>query len=98
MKEKDYLEFAVIYENLADKYRALAESVKSQTDTKLEKNAETKEEQSVTFEVISALAKRKAAEGKSLEVKAIITEGGVKKLSDIPQELYAEVHKKLEAI
>ncbi len=100
MEKEDYLEFAVMYENLAEKYRSLAESTEKKTDIKAEKNAETKkaDKQPITLETISALAKKKAAEGKSAEVKTIITECGVKKLSDVPREFYAEVLKKLEAI
>ena len=98
MKKEDYLEFAVMYENLAEKYRSLAENIEKKTDTKAEKKAETKDEQPVTFETVSTLAKKKAANGKSSKVKAIITECGVKKLSDIPQEFYVDVFKKLEVI
>ena len=52
----------------------------------------------VTFEMVSGLAKKKATEGHSKEVKAIISECGVKKLSDIPPDMYTQVHEKLEEL
>ena len=52
----------------------------------------------VTFEMVSASAKKKATEGHSKEVKAIITECGVKKLSDIPPDMYTQVYEKLEEL
>lgn len=96
MKKEDYLEIAVIYEKLAGKYRSLAKDIESQPTAKgNEINFETPP---ITLETIGALAKKKAANGKSKEVKSIITECGVKKLSDIPQELHADVYMRLEAI
>lgn len=80
--------------------QALAESLEKQQCDEEEKTTETKnmEEQTVTFDAISALAKKKAAEGKSAEVKAIINGCGVEKLSAISKEYYAYVFEKLEAI
>lgn len=100
MKE-NYLKLAECYEKLAENYRAMAESTAESAEavqTTAAKAEEKADEQSVTFEDISTLAKKKAAEGKSAEVKAVITECGVKKLSDIPEDLYADVFKKLEAV
>ena len=95
MDEK-WLKLAEYCKGVSKLCQALAESIESQPNTK--KKAEKKEEQPITLEVLSVLAKKKAAESKSTEVKAVITECGVKKLSDVPQEFYTEVFKKLEAI
>ncbi len=90
--EEKWLKLAEQFRGMAQLCQAFAESVESQPNTK------KKEEQPITLEVLSTMAKKKAAEGKSTEVKAVITECGVKKLSDVPQEFYTEVFKKLEEI
>lgn len=91
MKEK-YLKLAECYEKLAENYRAIAES-----ESIAEEKADTLK-QTVTFEDISITAKKKSADGHREAIKAIITECGVKRLSDIPAEKYSEVMQKLEAL
>lgn len=95
MKEK-YLKLAECYEKLAEGYRAMAES--TEENTKDIKSQQTDIEQPVDFESISMAAKKKSADGHREAIKAIITECGVKRLSDIPAEKYSEVMQKLEAL
>ena len=112
MKEQ-YLRLAEVYDALADCYRALAESSAetqnstADTQPKPQKNKILAadhdvpfdvEPDKVTFEMVSEMAKKKATEGHSKEVKAIITECGVKKLSDIPPDMYTQVYEKLEEL
>jgi hypothetical protein len=59
------------------------------------KESETKK---ISFEDVRAKLSALSQEGKQTEVKALITEFGAKKLSDIPEEKYAEILKRAEVL
>ena len=69
-------------------------------------SAETEQEQVIpkeekkllSFEEVRAILATKSREGHTAEVKAILTEFGVEKLSDIDPSQYEELLKKVEVI
>ena len=71
MDEK-WLKLAEYCKGVSQLCQALAESIEKQTDIKAEKKAETKkeDEQSVTLEAVSALAKKKSGRRKKLRSKS----------------------------
>ena len=63
-----------------------------------EKQPKKEEKKELTFEEVRAVQATKSREGHTAEVKAIITEFGVEKLSDIEPALYEELLVMVEAI
>ena len=76
-------------------------SVKEETPSKQheKENTKPKETQNVTtLEKVRAKLAALSQDGKQAQVKALITEFGAKKLSDIPSGKYAELLKKAEEL
>ena len=63
-----------------------------------EKQPKKEEKKELTFEEVRAVLATKSREGHTAEVKAIITEFGVEKLSDIEPAQYEELLAKVEVI
>lgn len=54
--------------------------------------------QSHSFEEVRAILANKSREGHTAEIKALLTEFGVERLSDVDPEKYEELLQKVEAI
>ncbi len=67
----------------------------SQTHSDVKPTPATKE---ITLEQVRAKLAALSQDGKQAEVKALITEFGVKKLSDVPAEKYSELLAKAEVL
>ena len=63
-----------------------------------EKQPKKEEKKELTFEEVRAVLATKSREGHAAEVKAILTEFGVEKISDIEPAQYEELLAKVEVI
>ena len=72
---------------------SIAEKLSSREET-----PKAPEEKQISLEEVRAILARKAAEGLSSEVKALLEKYGGKKLSDIKPEDYGHLIKEAEAI
>lgn len=71
---------------------------KEPAEVKETSDAKEPEVKKLTLEEVKAKLADLSLEGKQAQVKALITEYGVKKLSDIPAEKYDELLKKAEVL
>lgn len=81
----------------ADKPVKEAKKTEPEPDTPAEAEEETTEEKSstgLTFEQVRVKLAEVSQKGKQKELKALISSFGVAKLSDIPEEKYAELLEK----
>lgn len=88
-------------DSIEDLITALDEGEDNQTKQKSEKpkeNAKNKDTKTPTLEEVRAKLAAKSQEGKQTKVKALITDLGAKKLSDVPEEKYPELLEKAEAL
>lgn len=109
---KAYETIAEGYRMLAEGYAALAEDgaadgkapkKEAKKTPKAAEAAETEpeqtgEEKTVTIEDIRAVMRAKNKEGKIEKCQAVLKEYGVAKLSDVPEEKYPELLKKVEVL
>ncbi len=73
--------------------------VNSQKEMKNQKKpAQSAEQKLPTLEEIRAKLAALSQDGKQVQVKALITEMGAKKLSDVPAEKYVDLLKKAEEL
>lgn len=107
---KAYKQIAEGYRMLAEGYEALAEegadvkAPKKKTGKAAENmeavqtEAQPVEEAAVTIEDIRAVMRAKNKEGKIEKCQAVLKEYGVVKLSDVPEENYPELLRKVEVL
>lgn len=87
---------AEVFESMCE---TLASSEKVEEKAPQKVKVETKEEvPTLTLAEVKKLAKAKLDEGKSGEVKGLLTEMGLKKVGDLQKEQFAEFVKGLEAL
>lgn len=69
-----------------------------QADTNQPKRSKKPKTKAITLEDVRAKLAALSQDGKQAEVKALITEFGAKKLSDVPAEKYSELLAKAEVL
>lgn len=108
-KYKLLLDAAKLMRSLADVVEAIAETyndtvltidtmaavIEAEEPKQIEEKQQKKE---LTFEEVRAVLATKSREGHTAEVKAVLTEFGVEKLSDIEPAQYEELLAKVEVI
>lgn len=108
-KYKLLLDAAKLMRSLADVVEAIAETyndtvltidttaavIEAEEPKQIEEKQQKKE---ITFEEVRAVLATKSREGHTAEVKAVLTEFGVEKLSDIEPAQYEELLAKVEVI
>lgn len=82
----------------ADKGSRKAETAVETKQAETEAQTESVEETRVTIEDIRAVMRAKNKEGKIEKCQAVLKEYGVVKLSDVPEEKYPELLKKVEVL
>lgn len=112
-KYKLLLDAAKLMRSLADVVEAIAETyndtvltvdaaaevIEAETPKQIEEKKEKKEEKkTLSFEEVRAVLAAKSREGHTAEVKAVLTEFGVEKLSDINPDQYDALLAKVEVI
>lgn len=108
---KAYLQIAEGYRLLAAGYEALAgedgamekapkkDAKKAARDEKtVQSDTQTDEEARVSIEDIRAVMRTRNKEGKMEKCQAVLREFGAVKLSDVPEDKYPELMKKVEVL
>lgn len=109
-KYKLLLDAAKLMRSLADVVEAIAETyndtvltvdaaaevIEAETPKQIEEKKE--EKKTLSFEEVRAVLAAKSREGHTAEVKAVLTEFGVEKLSDINPDQYDALLAKVEVI
>lgn len=82
---------------IADTFKDLFSKAEEKTDAEVEKD-KSAEKKTLTFEEVRGVLAAKSREGHTAEIKAILTEFGVEKLSDVDPSKYEELLQKVEVM
>lgn len=92
------MEIANDLKNVADTIHKLLEDLDCEQKDSKETEIKKSEVKEITLEEVRARLAALSQDGKQAQVKALITEFGAKKLSDIPSSKYQELLEKAEVL